>query len=245
MPELHILWLYPDVLHLHGERGNAMALCHVAELLGLHAEIRRVNDLHQPIDFAWADLVLLNSCELRVVPTVVAALQAQQAQLMQFVEAGKMIFASGSSGAILAKSGNRLAGGPFQGLGLLDMHCEERQQIYGDDIWFTLPDGNELIGNQIQVMDTHLAQPSLALGRTIYGYGNCKQGDEGARSGNLIFTNCLGPVLVKNPAFAATLISQALAVRGLEVDPALPEAAIAMEQKSFDLIKAFIHKKMA
>ena len=34
-PSLHVLWMYPDVLHLHGDRGNVMALRHVAGLMGI------------------------------------------------------------------------------------------------------------------------------------------------------------------------------------------------------------------
>ena len=40
-PTLHILWMYPDVLHLHGDRGNVMALARVAGLMGAAAETRR------------------------------------------------------------------------------------------------------------------------------------------------------------------------------------------------------------
>ena len=31
--ELNITWLYPDVLNLHGDRGNVMALKKVGEML--------------------------------------------------------------------------------------------------------------------------------------------------------------------------------------------------------------------
>ena len=40
--QLNILWLYPDVLDLHGGRGDLMGLLHAAKLLGVPAELKRV-----------------------------------------------------------------------------------------------------------------------------------------------------------------------------------------------------------
>ena len=31
--EINLAWMYPDILNLHGERGNAQAFKHVADLL--------------------------------------------------------------------------------------------------------------------------------------------------------------------------------------------------------------------
>ena len=75
-PSLHVLWMYPDVLHLHGDRGNVMALRHVAGLMGIDAEIRRVDSLQEAPDFAWADLLYFGSGELKRMPVVVSALIA-------------------------------------------------------------------------------------------------------------------------------------------------------------------------
>ena len=241
---LHILWMYPDVLHLHGERGNAMALCHVASLLGVEAELRRVTSLREQPDLEWADLLLFNSGELKCAPKVVSALVAHKEALESYVAEGKMILTMGTSGAILAKTTKRLDGSRFTGLKLLDMNCKEREHIYGDDLWFQLPDGSQLIGNQIQVVDSKLEPGQETLGQILYGYGNDKEGGEGARKGNILFTNCLGPVLVKNPCFTAGLIADALAAKGITLDPSLPEEAIATEKASFALIEAFIQTKM-
>jgi len=120
----------------------------------------------------------------------------------------------------------------------------ERRQVYGDDIWFRTAEGVELTGQQIQVMDTTLAEGQLPLGETVYGHGNCGKGDEGARKEGLFFTNCLGPVLVRNPEFAAQLICRALAARGVEVPAALPEDAIETELRGRDMLKQFVQPKM-
>ena len=243
-PQLNVLWMYPDVLNLHGDRGNIMALMHVAELMQLDGRVRRCDSFGDDIPWDWADLIFFNPGEVKNVPRVAAALQKQRAGLDAYVAAGKMMVAIGTSGAVLGRKLQRHDGTAYECLGLLDMVSCERRAVYGDDLWFALPDGQEVMGTQIQLLDTQLEQGQQALGRIIYGHGNNKTADEGARSGNIIFSNCLGPVLVKNPAFAAALIADALAVRGVQVSPVLNEDSIRTELLSFELIKKFVQRKM-
>ena len=42
---LHILWLYPDVLNIHGGRGDVMAFLHMCDLMDIPVEIRRLDDV--------------------------------------------------------------------------------------------------------------------------------------------------------------------------------------------------------
>ena len=59
---LHIVWLYPDILNIHGGRGDVMALLHVGNLMGLPVEIKRCNSLRDDIPFEWADMIYLSAC---------------------------------------------------------------------------------------------------------------------------------------------------------------------------------------
>jgi len=242
---LHILWLYPDVLNLHGGRGDMMALLHVADLLELPIEIRRCDRLDETIDFAWADMICLNSGELKCAPEIITALQKQREALNDFIARGGMLWAIASSGAVLANQTELLDGTVTEGLGLLNMNWRERESVWGDDIWFSLPDGLQIIGNQIQVADVFLEAGQEAFGTVLYGRGNCKDGSEGARSGNVIFTNCLGPMLVKNPKLTAQWLKEAAAAAGIEVKRELKEEDVEIENRSFALIQKFIEAKMA
>lgn len=242
---LHILWLYPDVLNLHGGRGDMMALLHTANLLQLPIEIKRCDRPDEEIDFAWADMICLNSGELKCAPEVTAALKHQQEDLDRFLARGGMILAVASSGAVLANKTEMLDGTVREGLGLLDMDWKERESVWGDDIWFELPDGLQVIGNQIQVADVFLREGQDALGTILYGRGNCKDGTEGARTGNVIFTNCLGPMMVKNPKLAAKWLKEAAVATGIEVKGQLKEEDVEIENKSFALVQKFIQGKMA
>ena len=63
---VHILWMYPDVLNMHGGRGDAMALLHFSNLMKLPCTIRKVNMLSDEIPFDWADMILFPSVDLGV-----------------------------------------------------------------------------------------------------------------------------------------------------------------------------------
>ena len=84
-----------------------------------------------------------------------------------------------------------------------------------------------------------------AFGHLLYGYCNNGKEDVGCRRGNIIFTNTLGPLLVKNPRFTQDLLERLAVMAGCEGYHMLNSADMDYEDKSAELIRAFIKKKMA
>ena len=125
------------------------------------------------------------------------------------------------------------------------MHLEHKYGLPDGRLYIALEDGEEVMAIQISVLKIELGPDAKPLGRVVYGYGNDGRGGEGAVQGSVVFTNALGPVCVKNPRFAARLICQALAGRGVELSPAIAPELTQVEDMSFDLIRTFIHKKQA
>jgi|WetSurMetagenome_2_1015567.scaffolds.fasta_scaffold114677_2 lipid II isoglutaminyl synthase (glutamine-hydrolysing) len=249
--KIMVLWLYPDILNLHGDRGNLMALQRIAKLSGLPLEIVRAEDLDQPLPLGVADLIVLGSGEVKDLPQVSAALKKQRGELATFFNRGGYLLATGSGGAVLGREIKRLDGSKISGLKLLPFSCRERDQVLGDDIWFTLLDQpeQEILGNQIQILDFELEAKAEPLGKLIYGYGNDGHGFEGCRSrtggaGNIIFTNTLGPLLVKNPRFTAQLLTEIAEIKLLRKPRKLSLRYTEYEDKSAELIKRFISQKM-
>lgn len=237
-------WMYPDVLHLHGDRGNLMALERIGRLVGQPVEIRRHEDPAVPVDLETSDLLIFPVGELRCMERLVDALAPQVEELRAFIRSGRPVLAIGASGAIFARHTYRKFGPSFDGLGILDMEMEERETVYGDDIQFLEErTGLEILGNQIQIVDTHLGQGQAAFGGIRYGYGNDKTGGEGARWENLIFTNTLGPVLVKNPRLAAELLTHAVQSQGVDTVLQLRPEDVQLEDCSAQLIRRFIAAK--
>lgn len=240
---LHILWLYPDILHIHGGRGDMMGILHAAELMELPVEIRRHDNLDDEIPFDWADMIFMNSGEIKCAPEIIEAMSKQKEALDKFVGEGGFLCAVASTGAVLAKELRKENGTVIEGLGLLDMTWEERESVWGDDLCFSV-DGVNVMGCQIQVADVHLGEGQAHLGDIIYGRGNCGDGREGARTGNVIFTSCLGPMMVKNPRLAEMWLTDAATAAGIEPGRKIQDEEINVQNKSYELISKFIDKKV-
>ena len=244
--ELNITWCYPDLLNLHGDRGNLMALDKVSKLMGLKVNIQKIENLNDSIDFEHTDILFFNTGELRMVKPIVESLQSNKEALTNYIESGKTIIVIGTSGAIFAKEVQRLTE-TFSGLGYLDMTCKERDTIYGDDLIYTLADDSslQLNGSQIQVIDTTLHQ-DIALGTIYYGRGNNgdSKHEEGAKYKSLYFTNCLGPVFIKNPWFTGKIIREAMAQKEVTNLPTVEPSLYDIEQKSMECIIKYNDKKI-
>jgi len=241
---LHILWLYPDVLNIHGGRGDVMALLHMCDLLNIPVEIRRSDNLRADEDWNWPHIVYMTAGELKCADKVSQALIRQEEDIRRFISRGGFLIANGSSGAALAKSTEMLDGSVVKGTGLLDMTWKERDSVWGDDIWVRTEDGLDVIGNQIQVADVTLGDGQKPFGTIVYGRGNHGTGDEGAVSGSVIYTGVLGPLLTKNPRLTANIVRGAAVLAQVEPGHDLDPADIDIEDKSAEYIKAFMKAKM-
>lgn len=212
MAKITVGWMYPNILNLHGERGSVQMLSYIGNLLGVEVEIRRIEDFDQPIPFEELDLLMFLPGEISSFRYLVPALE--NSGIREYVERGGYVLALGTTGLMFGKQVTREDGNIQKGLGILDLTAVERKYVWGDDLHLRLMDsGMELIGSQIMMADVETSQP---LGETLYGRGNNGTGTDGARYKNLIYTNCAGPLFVKNPWFAEAIL------RGI-VQEELPE----------------------
>lgn len=243
---LNIAWLYPDLLNLHGDRGNLMAFERVGKEMGLDVKINRVDTFAQDIDFDNSDILFFNVGEIKTVASIVNNIKKFGDKIYDFAKSNKPIVAIGTSGAILGKKLERCSGEVIEGLGLLDINGKERKEIYGDDLHVTLNDGKntEIVAVQIHLVDFFNEDKNSALATIVYGKGNNDvDNTEGAKKNNVIFTNALGPVFVKNPWFAESIINEALKATGRESKEKISDDFYDIELKSADRIKAFIASK--
>lgn len=242
--ELNVLWMYPDILNLHGDRGNVMAFERIGNILDVKVNINKIETYSDEIDFENNDILFFNVGEIKVMPTIIEVLKKQKEQLKKFIDDNKTIILIGASGAIMAKKTIR-KDSEFEGLGFLDMDLIERENIYGDDILFTLKESNmEIVGCQIKMLDTIL-NSDISLGTLEYGSGNngLNEKTEGAKYKNIIYTNALGPVFVKNPWYTEQIIKNALKNKNIEIEKTLEDEDIYIEINSKEAIKRFIKNK--
>lgn len=240
--EINLAWMYPDILNLHGERGNAQSFKHVADLLNVNLNIERIDDVEAKIDFSKFDILLFNCGELKVVPTILEFLNSQLDDLKRYIENKKTIISTGTTSALLGNKITLLDGKSYEALNIFDIDFNERDMVIGDDIYYSLDDGTEIVGSQIQMVDV-LIKNEKPLGTVKYGYGNIGDSFEGAKKENVIFTNCLGPVFVKNPWFAEKIIRNVCKQKDIKIsDEIIPNYEI--ELKSLEATKEFIKNKM-
>ncbi|MDR0488199.1 MAG: hypothetical protein LBG99_02145 [Propionibacteriaceae bacterium] len=240
--KVNLLWLWPDILNLHGDRGNAMAFQRIGHLCGVEVEVTRVTQLSQGFDLEKADIVLLGSGEIVVLLRIIEALSGNP-QLGSWIDDGGVLFAVGTTGSALGRVIHR-RDGKIAGLGLLDMESHERKMILGDDLIYKTQDMT-IYGSQVHMMDVHLGPSQSSFGSVTYGYGNNGGSDEGAVRQNLVYTNALGPVLVKNPWLVVDLINRALVRRGIAEEDRLvcDPALFRFELASAEAIQRFNDSK--
>ncbi len=242
--ELNVLWMYPDILNLHGDRGNLMAFDRIGKLMDVKVNINKVEHFSDEIDFENNDIMFFNVGEIKVMPAIIDVLKKHKEEVIKFVNDNKTIILIGASGCIMARKTLR-TNSEFEGLGILDMELLEREKIYGDDILFTLNEnGAEIVGCQIKMLDTHLLS-DISLGTLLYGSGNDGYDNktEGAKYKNVIYTNTLGPVFVKNPWYTELIIKNALENKGVTVSKKLTDKDFDIELNSLQTIKKFIDQK--
>ena len=236
MAKVTVGWMYPNLLNLHGERGSVQALVKIAQQMGIEVEVLRIEDFDDPIPFDDLDLMIFLPGEIASFNHLIPALQTEE--LTKYLERGGYLLALGTTGLMFGNSILRENGSTIKCLGYLDMTAKERKYVWGDDLHVRLNDTKqELAGSQIQMADVDAKSP---LATTIYGMGNNNTGSEGARWKNLIYTNCLGPLFVKNPWFAESILKDILLQKHLGVQT---QAQHTIASDSFDSTLAFIKNK--
>ena len=241
---LRMLYLFPDLCGLYGDRGNIAAVRRLCDTLGITLELTRVENPDDDFDLDGADLVFLSPGEMSVFPPIIDALNRRREALDRFLDDGKYFFAVGTAACVFADRVHRLTRPSYDGLGIGHFDCTERDMIYGDDLIFTCtPAGTarEVAGCQVQTMDITPKDGSEPFGKIVYGYGNNHTDTEGIRYKNLIITNALGPVVVKNPWIFADILADIAAKKGETLD--LSKLDFTLEEQSFAAVKEFNQTK--
>lgn len=238
MHKITVGWMYPNLLNLHGERGSVQALEQIGKSLGLNMDIRRIEDFDDPIPFEELDLMIFLPGEIATFRHLVPALNKQRQALDQYLENDGYLLALGTTGLLFGKNILREDGSMLDCLGYLDVSAKERKYVWGDDLHLRVNGSEqELVGSQITMADIEATQP---FGTTIYGRGNNGTGGEGARYKNLIYTNCLGPLFVKNPWLAESILRDICTKKGIEITGSVDHK---IARDSFASTLRFIEKK--
>ena len=222
-PEIVVDVLYPDLLNLYGDRGNARALVKRCEARGITAQVRRV-DLGDAWDDAGCDIVLVGGGQDREQRRVESDLLRRGQQLRDWRDAGGAALAVCGGYQLFGRSYRGIDGELMEGIGVFDMVTihpgPDVARCVGNvaALW----EGETLVGFENHGGRSYLNEGQAALADVVVGFGNNGgDGGEGARANNCFGTYLHGAVLPNNPRLADRLISLALERRGLhsELEP--------------------------
>jgi len=209
---LRIAHLYPDVMNIYGDRGNAIALQYRCEARGIAAEVVDVR-IGDACDLDEFDIVIIGGGQDREQRRIADDLCARGAAFHAAAESGMPMLAVCGGFQLFGHRYVDQDGSEIPGIGLFDMETRHRgadvPRCIGDVVLKT-PAG-DVVGFENHGGRTYLGAGQEPFGRVIRGYGNnAEDGGEGARTNNVIGTYLHGSLLPKNPELADELIRAAL-----------------------------------
>lgn len=211
-----IVLLYPELLGLYGDRGNALALAHRARLRGIDARIVEV-PAGSPIP-QRADVYLVGGGEDASL-MLAHGLLGEQPGLARALRRGAPCLAVCAGFQLLSVEFAGPDGTRHAGQGVIDARCGRLPgaRAVGEVAATALARAlGPITGYENHQGDAVLGESAVPLGRVSAGTGNGHDRAEGAVQGNVFGTYLHGPVLVRNPRLADHLIRLAV---GTELEP--------------------------
>ena len=212
--DLHIAFLYPDLMNIYGDRGNIIALQRRAEWRGIHVEVHDLT-LGDALDPARDDFYFFGGGQDRQQIAVAHDLQGRKgAQLKEAVEGGAVVLSVCGGYQLLGHYYRPGDSDDLPGIGLFDLHTVAGNKRFIGNVVIETDFVGQLVGFENHSGLTYLAR---AVGRSARASSapatTAQDGREGARYKTAYGCYLHGSLLPKNPRFTDYLLAQALARR--------------------------------
>ncbi len=226
--DLHINFLYPDLMNIYGDRGNIIAMQRRAEWRGITVYVHHTS-LGAALDPARDDFYFFGGGQDRQQIAVAHDLRgAKGDQLREAVEAGAVMLGICGGYELLQHYYRPHQGDELPGIGLFDAYSVAGDTRFIGNVVVETDFVGELVGFENHSGLTFLNPGCRPLGRSLVGYGNNgRDGQEGAVYKTAYGCWIHGSLLPKNPRFTDYLLTQALHRRHGDVD--LPPLDNALE----------------
>lgn len=217
--DLHINFLYPDLMNIYGDRGNIIAMQRRAEWRGIIVHVHTTS-VREPLDIARDDFYFFGGGQDRQQIAVARDLQgAKGAQLRAAVEGGAALLSVCGGYELLQHYYRPHEGDELPGIGLFDAYSVAGHTRFIGNVVVETDFVGELVGFENHSGLTFLNPGCRPLGRSVVGYGNNgRDGQEGAIYKTAYGCWIHGSLLPKNPRFTDYLLRQALRRRHGDVE---------------------------
>lgn len=239
---LHIAWLYPDLMSTYGDRGNVMVLEKRCLWRGIAASIVPVTLETDVAKLETCDLVFMGGAQDRQQKLAgVDFLKRKGPVVKKMVEKGIPALFVCAAYQFVGHYYKPYHGASIAGAGIFDLYTEhpgdQEKRLIGNVV-AEIMNPSALTGTTIVGFENHGGRTRLGpkmkpLARVTRGFGNNgEDGFEGAVYKNSIGSYFHGPLLPKNPAIADWLIGIALeykyqkAIGLTALDTAMEEQAV-------------------
>ena len=209
---LRVAVLYPDLLNIYGDRGNAMAVARRCRARGIEVDVDDVR-----IGGEWnaddTDILLVGGGQDREQRRIQADLAARAPGLRGYRDDGGVALAVCGGYQLFGHLYRGIDGGVLEGAGVFDAVSAHPGPATARCVGnvAALWEGDTLVGFENHGGRTYLGDGQAPLADVVSGFGNNGgDGSEGARSRNCFGTYLHGALLPKNPRFADRLIQLAL-----------------------------------
>lgn len=203
---MKIYHLFPALMSLYGDRGNAAVLARYAADHGGAAEVVKVESdgfgagyaSVSQVDLADADVIYMGPGTEGARNMALELLRPLSGQLKAAMARGSVMLFTGNSLTLLGQSLTTADGTAREGLGLLNFTASESGERYTGDAIGICNGKTKAVGflnkcDRLDGVETPLFQLTMGQGNTP------GSADEGIRANHLYATHLIGPLLVKNP----------------------------------------------
>lgn len=215
MKEIKILYLYPDMLNLYGDKGNIQALQYRSKKRGVETIIDHYYLGGQAPDFSAYDIVFSGGGADKEQALVSVDIMKYRESIKKAIEEGVFFLLVCGSYQLFGKYYKGVEGDIIPGLEIFDYYTEAIQdrtkRCIGDIVIQTKLNGKptKVIGYENHAGQTKNVEQTF--GKVLYGQGNTfEAGEEGFMIKNVIATYIHGTLLSKNPDITDYMIQYAL-----------------------------------
>ena len=210
-----ILYLYPDFMSLYGDNGNVRIITRRLEDQGFDVEITK-KTITDDLIFEGFDFVYMGSGFESNRNLAAAHMNKFKDGFVKAIDDGVPMLFTGNSYDILGKGITASDGTFIEGLGIFDYTFKEQlEKRYTGDVILEDPETKERYVGFVNRAGTPENEDGLICD-VIKVIGSVPAKKDMARKNNLLGISLIGPVLLKNPKIADTIVETICRRSGLE-----------------------------